>query len=165
MLVRTVQPRMWYCVKPRNLHGTDPDGGALFISGAAGARGLRHCRQGIKLSKSWCRRNNHSRSLRKNHRTNNTHTHTHTYTFNGPFSGTTQVGRYKKDKTNLDFTEARDSEWQWHQLGLMQVRTSIQTDIMPASHHSVFLKARCPSCQPNNSDKALEAVFLLTIRT
>ena len=25
--------------------------------------------------------------------------------------------RPKKGKTNLDFTEARDSEWQWHQLG------------------------------------------------
>jgi len=24
---------------------------------------------------------------------------------------------------NLDFTEARDSEWQWHQLGHMQVCT------------------------------------------
>jgi len=24
---------------------------------------------------------------------------------------------YQKGKTNLDFTEARDSEWQWHQLG------------------------------------------------
>jgi len=54
------------------------------------------------------------------------------------------VGRYKKDKTNLDFTEARDSEWQWHQLGLMQVRTLIQTDIMPASHHSVFFKGQMP---------------------
>jgi len=31
-------------------------------------------------------------------------------------------------KTNLDFTEARDSEWQWHQLGHMQVCTSLQTD-------------------------------------
>ena len=31
--------------------------------------------------------------------------------FNGPFSGTTQVSRYQKGKTNLDFTEARDSEW------------------------------------------------------
>ena len=38
--------------------------------------------------------------------------HTHTHTFNGPFSGTTQVSRYHKGKTNLDFTEARDSEWQ-----------------------------------------------------
>ena len=45
------------------------------------------------------------------------HTHT-THPFNGPFSGTTRVGRYQKGKTNLDFTEARDSEWQWHQLHL-----------------------------------------------
>jgi len=29
--------------------------------------------------------------------------------FNGPFPGTTQVSRYQKGKTNLDFTEARDS--------------------------------------------------------
>ena len=42
---------------------------------------------------------------------------------NGPFSGTTQVRRYQKAKTNLDFTEARDSEWQWHQLGHMHVCT------------------------------------------
>jgi len=36
-----------------------------------------------------------------------THTHTHTHRFNGPLSGTTQVSRYQKGKTNLDFTEAR----------------------------------------------------------
>ena len=42
-----------------------------------------------------------------------THTHTHTHPFNGPFSRTTRVSRYQKGKTNLDFTEARDSEWQW----------------------------------------------------
>ena len=47
---------------------------------------------------------------------------------NGPLSGTTQVSRYQKGKTNLDFTGARDSEWQWHQLGRMQVCTSLQTD-------------------------------------
>ena len=57
------------------------------------------------------------------------HTHTHTHPFNGPFSGTTRVSRYQKGKTNLVFTEAiRDSEWQWHQLGHMQVCTSLQTD-------------------------------------
>ena len=48
--------------------------------------------------------------------------------FNGPFSGTTRVSQYQKGRTNLDFTEARDSEWQWHQLGHMQVCTSLQTD-------------------------------------
>jgi len=29
------------------------------------------------------------------------------------------VSQYQKGKTNLDFTEARDYEWQWHQLGHM----------------------------------------------
>jgi len=38
------------------------------------------------------------------------------------------VGRYQKGKTSLDFTEARDSEWQWHQLGHMQVCILLQTD-------------------------------------
>jgi len=42
----------------------------------------------------------------------------YTHPFNGPFSGTTRVSRYQKGKTNLDFTEATDSEWQWHQLAL-----------------------------------------------
>ena len=53
---------------------------------------------------------------------------THTHLFNGPFSGTTQMSRYQKGKSNLDFTEARDGEWQWHQLGHMQVCTLLQTD-------------------------------------
>jgi len=35
---------------------------------------------------------------------------------------------YQKGKTNLDFSEARDSEWQWQKLGHMQVCTSLQTD-------------------------------------
>ena len=56
-----------------------------------------------------------------------THAHTHTHLFNGPLSRTTQVCWYQKGKTNLDFTAARDSEWQWHQLGHMQVCTSPQT--------------------------------------
>ena len=34
---------------------------------------------------------------------------------------------YQKGKTELDLSEARDSEWQWHQLGHMQVCTSLQT--------------------------------------
>jgi len=38
------------------------------------------------------------------------------------------MSRYQKGKTNLDFTGARDSAWQWHQLEHMQVCTSLQTD-------------------------------------
>ena len=48
--------------------------------------------------------------------------------FNGPFSGTTQVSWHQKGKTNLDSTEARDSERHWHQLGHMQVCNQLQTD-------------------------------------
>ena len=85
------------------------------------------------------------------------HTHTHTHPFNGPFSGTTQVSRYQKGGTNLDFTEARDSEWQWHQLGQMQVCTLLQTDNHTSIPPLSFLQAGCPSCRPTNSVKALNA--------
>jgi len=49
--------------------------------------------------------------------------HVITHPFNGPISGTTRVSRYQKGKNNPDFIEARESEWQWHQLGYMQVCT------------------------------------------
>jgi len=49
-------------------------------------------------------------------------------------------------RTNLDFTEARDSEWQWHQLSHVLVCTSPRQTTMPTHHHSVFLQAGCPSC-------------------
>jgi len=89
-----------------------------------------------------------------NHSVSDTHTHT---PFNGPLSGTTRVSRYQKGKTNLDFTEARDDEWQWHQLGHMQVCTSLQTDNHASTPPLSFLQAGCPSCRPTNSVKALKA--------
>jgi len=85
-------------------------------------------------------------------------TRTHTHTFNGPFSGTTRVSRYQKGKTNLDFTEARDSEWEWHQLGHMQVCISLQTDNHTSAPLLSFLQAGCPSCHPTNSVKALKDI-------
>jgi len=78
--------------------------------------------------------------------------HTHTHSFNGPFSGTTQVSWYQKGKTNLDFTGARDSEWQWHQPCHMQVCTLLQTNTTPAPHHSVFYRPDAlPAAQPTAS--------------
>jgi len=65
------------------------------------------------------------------------------------------VSRYQKGNTNLDFTEARDSELQWHHMDHMQVCTLLQTETMPAPDHSVFLQAGCPSCHSTNSVKAL----------
>ena len=76
---------------------------------------------------------------------------THTHPFNGPLSGTTRVGRYQKGKTNLDFIEARDSEWQWHKLGHMQVCTLLQTDNHASTPPLRFLQTGCPSCCPTNS--------------
>ena len=82
--------------------------------------------------------------------------YTHTHLFNGPLSDTTRVSRYQKAKTNLDFTEARDSEWQWHLLGYMQVCTLLQTDNHASTPPLRFLRAGCPSCRPTNSIKALK---------
>ena len=81
---------------------------------------------------------------------------TNTHPFNGPLSGTTRVSRYQKGKTSLDSTEARDSEWQWHQLGHMQVCTSLQSDNHASTPPLSFLQAGCPSCRPTNSVKALK---------
>ena len=68
--------------------------------------------------------------------------------YNIRLSGITRVSRYQKGKTNLDFTEARDSEWQWHQLGHMQTDNHASTPPLSC------LQAGCPSC---NSVKALKA--------
>ena len=65
---------------------------------------------------------------------------THTHPFNGPLFGTTQVSRYQKGKTNLDFTGARDSEWQWHQLGMCKSAPRSRQITMPAPHHSVAVQ-------------------------
>jgi len=69
----------------------------------------------------------------------------------------TWMSQYQKSKTNLDFTEARDSEWQWHQLGHMQVCTSLHADNHASTLPLSFLQAGCPSCRPTNSVKALKA--------
>jgi len=83
---------------------------------------------------------------------------THTHPFNGPLSRTTEVSRYQKGKTNLDFSEARDSEWQWHQLSRVQVCTSLQTDNDASTPPLSVLQAGCPSCRTTNSTKALKAI-------
>ena len=70
-----------------------------------------------------------------------------THLFNGPLSRTTRVSQYQKGKTNLDFTEARDSEWQWHLLAYASLH------LAPLK----FFTGWCPSCRPANSVKALKA--------
>ena len=84
---------------------------------------------------------------------------THTHPFTGPFSGSTRVSRYQKGKTNLDFTEARDSEWQWHQLGHMQVCTSLQIDNHASTPPLSFLQAECLSCCPTQQCQSTEGTM------
>jgi len=49
----------------------------------------------------------------------------------------------------VDFTEARDSEWQWHQLGHMQVCTSLQTDNYANTSPLSFFTGRMPFLPPS----------------
>jgi len=77
-------------------------------------------------------------------------THTHALVWR-PFS------QCQKGRTNRDFTEARDSEWQWHQLGSMQVCTSLQTD----NHASTppltqIFTGRMPFLPPNQQRQSTE---------
>jgi len=65
------------------------------------------------------------------------------------------VRRYQKGKTNLDFTEARDSEWQWHLLGHMQVCTLLQTD-NHASTPPLSFTGRMPFLPPNQQRQSTE---------
>ena len=102
-------------------------------------------------------------------RTQGTYTHrnncsswtTNTHPFNGLLSGTTRwVSRHQKGKTNLDFTEARDSgtvsgsgiSW-----AICMSSPRSRQITTPAPHHSVFLQAGCPSCRPTNGVRALKA--------
>ena len=67
------------------------------------------------------------------------------------------MSQYQKGKTNLDFAEARDSGWQWHQLGHMQVCTSLQTD----NHTStpplfMFFTGRMPFLPPNQQRQSTD---------
>jgi len=96
-----------------------------------------------------------------------TQTHTHTRTFNSLLSRTTRVNRYQKGKTNLDFTEARESGWQWHQLGHMQVCTSLQTDNHASTPPLSFnrpdaLPATQPTASKHSRHKHTKHVKIIT---
>ena len=70
-----------------------------------------------------------------------THTRTHTHP-GSPF---------------VVFTEARDSEWQWHQLGHMQIYTSLQADNHASTPPLRFFTGRMPFLPPNQQRQSTEA--------
>jgi len=65
------------------------------------------------------------------------------------FSETTRVSWNQKGKTNLDFTEVRGSEWQWHQLGHMQVCILLQTDNHASTPPLKLITGQMPFFLPN----------------
>jgi len=56
----------------------------------------------------------------------------------------------------VDFTEARDSEWQWHQLGHMQVCTLLQTNNHASTPPLSFFTGRMPFLPPNQQRQSTE---------
>jgi len=73
------------------------------------------------------------------------------------------VSRYQKGKTNLDFIEATGSEWQWHQLGRMQVCISLQTDNHASTRPLKFFTGRMPFLLPNQQRQSTEGKSRSTV--
>ena len=88
--------------------------------------------------------------------------YTHTHPLNGPLSRTTWVSRYQKGKTNVDFTEARDSEWQWRPLGHTQVFTVVQTDNHASTPPLSFFTGWMPLLPPNKQRQSTEGIVFYT---
>jgi len=81
----------------------------------------------------------------------------HTHPFYSPLDFV-RVSRYQNK--NLDFTEARYSEWQWHQLGQMEICTSPQTDNYASTHHSVFYRPDAlPATQKQHQSTEGKKIF------
>jgi len=66
--------------------------------------------------------------------------------------------RWAGSRTNLDFTEARDSEWQWHQLGRMQIYNSPQTDNHSSTTPLSFITGWMPFLPPNQQCQSTEGI-------
>ena len=75
----------------------------------------------------------------------NTHTHTHTHLFNGRCPGLPGWASTRKVKP-IWILLKQEMEWQWHQLGHMQVCTSLQAD----NHARTTLLFLPPSQQCQN---------------
>jgi len=74
------------------------------------------------------------------------------------FSRTTWVSQHQKGKPFWILMKQEIMGWQWHQLDHMQIIcTLLLTDNHTSYFTTQFLQARCPSCCPTNSVKALKA--------
>ena len=97
----------------------------------------------------FCRAHGH---YQHRHRPRHSVCSAHTHPFNGFLSGTSRVSRYQVQVLYLDFTEARDSEWQCHQQGHTQVCTLLQTDNHASTPPLSFYRPDAlPATQPTAS--------------
>ena len=101
----------------------------------------------------------------------NTHTHARTHEcmhaqpFYGPLgfcpglSGWASTRKVKPGRQKRSgFTTARDSEWQWHQLGHIQICTLTQIhDHVNISQHGFYRPDALPAAQPTASKQQLES--------
>jgi len=87
---------------------------------------------------------------------------TGTHPFNGPLSRTTRVSQYQKGKTNLDFTEAGDSEWQSHQRAICKSAPHSRQITMPAPHQ--FFTGRMAFLPPNQQRQITEGTQYSILR-
>ena len=76
------------------------------------------------------------------------------------------MSRYQKGKNNLDFSEATDSAWQWHQLGYMQVCISLQAGNHTSTPPLLFYRPDAlPAAQPTVSKCSSKNVHIFgTVR-
>jgi len=58
----------------------------------------------------------------------------------------------------MDFTEAKDSEWQWHQLDHMPVCTSLQTDNHASTQPLKFFTGRMLFLPPKKQRQSTEGI-------
>ena len=91
------------------------------------------------------------------------YTHTHTAILH-PSELCLGLPGWVSTRTNLDSTEARDSEWQWHQLGHMQICTLPQTYNHASTSSLSFWQPGCPSChQQHQSTEGLSLTIQLIL--
>ena len=97
--------------------------------------------------------------------------YTHTHPFNGPFPGLPRRAGTRKVKSILILLNQETMSGGGISWAICKSAPRSRQITMPAPHHSVFLRAGCPSCHPTNSIKALKAnndvytILLIWIRT
>jgi len=78
--------------------------------------------------------------------------------FNRHFSSTAWVIQHWKGKPFWILLKQDMMEWQWHQLGHMQICTSSQTDNHASTYSPVFT-GRIPFLPPNQQRQSTEGMF------